>query len=79
MTCFGGLTQALSALNVLVPKQLRDAMVEAGWSIGRSPVHHVATSKDGTVKVLPSKFGLLFGESLVLLACITDLELSCSA
>lgn len=35
-----------------LPKQLRDAMESAGWSIGRSPVHHVATSKDGTVKIL---------------------------
>ncbi|KAG0576652.1 hypothetical protein KC19_5G096400 [Ceratodon purpureus] len=35
-----------------IPKQLRDAMESAGWNIGRSPIHHVATSKDGTVKIL---------------------------
>ncbi|XP_024379512.1 uncharacterized protein [Physcomitrium patens] len=35
-----------------LPKQLRNAMTEAGWSIGRSPIHHVSTSKDGTVKIL---------------------------
>jgi hypothetical protein len=34
-----------------VPKLFRDSLETAGWSIGRAPIHHVATSSDGTAKV----------------------------
>ena len=57
------LTQALFGLKMCscsVPKQLRDAMESAGWSIGRSPTHHIVTSIDGTVKVLLKPLHSLF-------------------
>jgi hypothetical protein len=34
-----------------VPKVFREALVGAGWSVGRSPVHHAVTATDGTTKV----------------------------
>jgi hypothetical protein len=34
-----------------LPKLFRDSLETAGWSIGRAPIHHVATSSDGTAKV----------------------------
>jgi 23S rRNA (adenine2503-C2)-methyltransferase len=34
-----------------VPKVFREALVGAGWSVGRSPVHHAVTAADGTTKV----------------------------
>jgi adenine C2-methylase RlmN of 23S rRNA A2503 and tRNA A37 len=35
-----------------LPKLFRDSLETAGWSIGRAPIHHVATSSDGTAKIL---------------------------
>lgn len=35
-----------------VPKVFREALVGAGWSVGRSPVHHAVTASDGTTKIL---------------------------
>lgn len=35
-----------------VPKVFREALVGAGWSVGRSPVHHSVTATDGTTKIL---------------------------
>jgi 23S rRNA (adenine2503-C2)-methyltransferase len=34
-----------------VPKVFREALVGAGWKVGRSPVHHAVTASDGTTKV----------------------------
>lgn len=36
-----------------VPQALRDQLQEAGWKVGRSPVHHMVTATDGTIKVEP--------------------------
>ncbi|CAD6234466.1 unnamed protein product [Miscanthus lutarioriparius] len=35
-----------------VPKAFREALLGAGWSVGRSPVHHAVTASDGTTKIL---------------------------
>ncbi|KAF8646880.1 hypothetical protein HU200_065686 [Digitaria exilis] len=35
-----------------VPKAFREALLGAGWTVGRSPVHHAVTASDGTTKVL---------------------------
>ncbi|XP_006646741.1 probable dual-specificity RNA methyltransferase RlmN [Oryza brachyantha] len=35
-----------------VPKVFREALVGAGWKVGRSPVHHAVTASDGTTKIL---------------------------
>ncbi|OQU88272.1 uncharacterized protein LOC110433578 [Sorghum bicolor] len=35
-----------------VPKAFREALLGAGWSAGRSPVHHAVTASDGTTKIL---------------------------
>ena len=34
-----------------VPQAFRNDLMEAGWRIGRSPIHHSVTAADGTVKV----------------------------
>lgn len=34
-----------------VPLAFRNELQEAGWSVGRSPVHKSVTAADGTVKV----------------------------
>lgn len=34
-----------------MPQAFRDDLGEAGWMVGRSPVHHTVTAADGTVKV----------------------------
>jgi hypothetical protein len=34
-----------------VPKAFREALLGAGWTVGRSPVHHAVTASDGTTKV----------------------------
>ncbi|KAF6137780.1 hypothetical protein GIB67_040488 [Kingdonia uniflora] len=36
----------------LVPQAFRNGLEEAGWKVGRSPVHRVVTAADGTVKIL---------------------------
>ncbi|CAO2825503.1 unnamed protein product [Amaranthus hypochondriacus] len=35
-----------------LPQVLRTEMQEAGWKVGRSPVHHTVTAADGTIKLL---------------------------
>ncbi|CAM6112054.1 unnamed protein product [Calypogeia fissa] len=35
-----------------IPKSLREALNNEGWQVGRSPIHHIARSLDGTIKVL---------------------------
>ncbi|XP_010690639.2 uncharacterized protein LOC104904143 [Beta vulgaris subsp. vulgaris] len=35
-----------------LPQALRDQLQEAGWKVGRSPVHHMVTATDGTIKLL---------------------------
>jgi 23S rRNA (adenine2503-C2)-methyltransferase len=35
-----------------VPKAFREALLGAGWTVGRSPVHHAVTASDGTTKIL---------------------------
>ncbi|CAA7406334.1 unnamed protein product [Spirodela intermedia] len=35
-----------------LPQAFRDGLQEAGWRVGRSPVHRVVASADGTVKIL---------------------------
>lgn len=35
----------------IVPQAFRDDLQEAGWKVGRSPVHRAVTAADGTVKV----------------------------
>ncbi|KAF3325420.1 dual-specificity RNA methyltransferase RlmN [Carex littledalei] len=35
-----------------VPQEFRDALVGAGWRVGRSPVHHSVAAADGTLKIL---------------------------
>ncbi|RZR90359.1 hypothetical protein BHM03_00018225 [Ensete ventricosum] len=36
---------------VTVPQAFRESLREAGWRVGRSPVHHVVSAADGTLKV----------------------------
>lgn len=43
-----------------VPQELRDALVGAGWRVGRSPVHHSVTAADGTMKVAILILSLFF-------------------
>ena len=43
-----------------VPKVFREALVGAGWGVGRSPVHHAVTATDGTTKVRTSRFNPAF-------------------
>lgn len=35
-----------------LPQAFRTALQEAGWKVGRSPMHRVVTASDGTIKVL---------------------------
>ncbi|KAL5716703.1 23S rRNA (adenine(2503)-C(2))-methyltransferase [Ranunculus cassubicifolius] len=35
-----------------LPQAFRNDLQEAGWKVGRSPVHRVVTASDGTIKVL---------------------------
>eukprot|EP00850_Spirogloea_muscicola_P002263 SM000008S22352 [mRNA] locus=s8:1203573:1214035:+ [translate_table: standard] len=35
-----------------LPAKFRQALAEAGWRVGRAPVHHVAAAADGTAKLL---------------------------
>ncbi|XWS56584.1 hypothetical protein CRYUN_Cryun09bG0098000 [Craigia yunnanensis] len=35
-----------------VPQAFRNDLMEAGWRIGRSPIYHIVTAADGTVKLL---------------------------
>uniref|UniRef100_A0A803N2L9 Radical SAM core domain-containing protein n=2 Tax=Chenopodium quinoa TaxID=63459 RepID=A0A803N2L9_CHEQI len=37
---------------VQLPQALRNELQEAGWKVGRLPVHHMVTSTDGTIKLL---------------------------
>ncbi|RLM60645.1 putative dual-specificity RNA methyltransferase RlmN [Panicum miliaceum] len=46
--CFPQTTQGPCA----VPKAFREALLGAGWTVGRSPVHHAVTASDGTTKIL---------------------------
>lgn len=45
------LDRALVVCRCAVPKVFREALVGAGWNVGRSPVHHAVTATDGTTKV----------------------------
>ncbi|XP_020577728.1 uncharacterized protein LOC110022912 [Phalaenopsis equestris] len=35
-----------------LPQVFREELREAGWRVGRSPIHHAVTASDGTVKIL---------------------------
>ncbi|ERN07878.1 hypothetical protein AMTR_s00012p00221620 [Amborella trichopoda] len=35
-----------------IPQAFRDSLKEAGWKVGRSPIHQVVTAADGTIKAL---------------------------
>ncbi|KAK6227969.1 hypothetical protein SCA6_000309 [Theobroma cacao] len=35
-----------------LPQAFRNDLMEAGWTIGRSPIYHTVTAADGTVKLL---------------------------
>ncbi|KAL2940475.1 putative dual-specificity RNA methyltransferase RlmN [Bienertia sinuspersici] len=35
-----------------LPQSLRNELQEAGWKVGRSPVHRMVTATDGTIKLL---------------------------
>nr|XP_009380640.1 PREDICTED: uncharacterized protein LOC103968982 isoform X2 [Musa acuminata subsp. malaccensis] len=35
-----------------LPQAFRESLREAGWRVGRSPVHHVVSAADGTLKIL---------------------------
>lgn len=35
-----------------LPQVFKSALEEAGWTVGRSPVHHSVTATDGTIKLL---------------------------
>lgn len=35
-----------------LPQTLRNELQEAGWKVGRSPVHHMVKATDGTIKLL---------------------------
>ncbi|XP_078179205.1 radical SAM superfamily protein [Carex rostrata] len=35
-----------------LPQEFRDALVGAGWRVGRSPMHHSVAAADGTLKIL---------------------------
>lgn len=35
-----------------VPLPFRNDLEEAGWTVGRSPIHKSVTSADGTIKVI---------------------------
>lgn len=37
---------------VQLPQALRNELQEAGWKVGRSPVHRMVTATDGTIKLL---------------------------
>lgn len=37
---------------VQLPQAFRDELQEAGWKVGRSPVHRTVTADDGTIKLL---------------------------
>jgi len=37
---------------VQCPRRSREALLGAGWTVGRSPVHHAVTASDGTTKIL---------------------------
>jgi hypothetical protein len=53
-----------------VPQELRDALVGAGWTVGRSPIHHSVTAADGTIKVTilyPLYFYLM--DALIFILC----------
>ena len=34
-----------------VPQAFRNDLEEAGWKVGRSPIHNTVTAVDGTIKV----------------------------
>lgn len=36
---------------ILVPLPFRNDLEEAGWMVGRSPIHKAVTAADGTIKV----------------------------
>ncbi|KAM7263214.1 hypothetical protein ACFE04_000897 [Oxalis oulophora] len=35
-----------------LPQAFRTSLIEKGWKVGRSPIHHTVTSTDGTAKLL---------------------------
>lgn len=35
-----------------VPLPFRNDLEEAGWTVGRSPIHKSVTAADGTIKVI---------------------------
>ncbi|KNA09053.1 hypothetical protein SOVF_157140 [Spinacia oleracea] len=37
---------------IQLPQAFRNQLQEAGWKMGRSPIHHMVTSTDGTIKLL---------------------------
>jgi hypothetical protein len=54
--CFASVTDSYVGA---VPKVFREALLGAGWSVGRSPVHHAVTASDGTTKVFAQNCLLL--------------------
>lgn len=56
-----------------MPQAFRSNLRDAGWRVGRSPVHQAITAADGTVKVLVV-------QPVLIILCVTtifDFELFC--
>lgn len=49
-------SRGMISFAVTVPQVFRESLREAGWRVGRSPVHHVVSAADGTLKVKISTF-----------------------
>lgn len=47
-----------------MPQAFRSNLRDAGWRVGRSPVHQAVTAADGTVKVL-------MVQQVLIILCVT--------